>query len=123
MSAMVTARVCVCMSKSQVVDWKELGVGILYKKSINHDLTSESNQRKVHFFYQIFRISRPQVFCKKGLRRHFAKLTGKNLCLRPATLLKKETLAQVFSCEFCEIFKNTFITKHLWWPCFGYYTY
>ena len=26
---------------------------------------------------------------------------------RPATLLKK-TLAQVFSCEFCEISKNTF---------------
>ena len=26
----------------------------------------------------------------------------------PATL-KKETLAQVFTCEFCEIFKNTFL--------------
>ena len=23
--------------------------------------------------------------------------------------LQKETLAQVFSCEFCEIFKNTFL--------------
>ena len=28
--------------------------------------------------------------------------------LRPATLIKKETLAQVFSCEFCEIYKNIF---------------
>ena len=28
--------------------------------------------------------------------------------LRPATLLKRETLAQVFSCEFCKISKNTF---------------
>ena len=27
--------------------------------------------------------------------------------LKPATLLKKEALAQVFSCEFWEIFKNT----------------
>ena len=27
--------------------------------------------------------------------------------MRPATLLKK-TLVQVFSCEFCEISKNTF---------------
>ena len=27
---------------------------------------------------------------------------------------KKETLAQVFSCEFCEIAKNTFFTEHLW---------
>ena len=43
--------------------------------------------------------------------------TGKHLCqsfffnkvaaLR-ATFIKKETLAQVFSCEFCEISKNTF---------------
>ena len=31
--------------------------------------------------------------------------------LRTTTLLKK-TLAQVFSCEFCEIFKNTFFTEH-----------
>ena len=27
--------------------------------------------------------------------------------------INKETLAQVFSCEFCEIFKNTFFTGHL----------
>ena len=26
----------------------------------------------------------------------------------PATLLKKESLPQVFSCEYCEISKNTF---------------
>ena len=28
--------------------------------------------------------------------------------------MKKETLAQVFSCDFCEISKNTFFTEHLW---------
>ena len=27
--------------------------------------------------------------------------------------IKKETLAHVFSCEFCEISKNTFFTEHL----------
>ena len=27
--------------------------------------------------------------------------------------IKKETLAQVISSEFCEIFKNTFFTEHL----------
>ena len=52
------------------------------------------------------------------------KFTGKHLCqslffskvagLRSATLLKKETLEQVFSCEFCQISKNTFFTEHLW---------
>ena len=29
--------------------------------------------------------------------------------------IKKEALAQVFSCESCEISKNTFLTEHLWW--------
>ena len=28
--------------------------------------------------------------------------------------IKKETLAQVLSREFCEILKNTFFTEHLW---------
>ena len=28
--------------------------------------------------------------------------------------IKKETPTQVFSCEFYEISKNTFFTKHLW---------
>ena len=28
--------------------------------------------------------------------------------------IKKETLAQLFSCEFCNISKNTFYTEHLW---------
>ena len=29
--------------------------------------------------------------------------------------IKKLTLAQAFSCEFCEIAKNTFFTEHLRW--------
>ena len=28
--------------------------------------------------------------------------------------MKKESLAQVFFCGFCEISKNTFFTEHLW---------
>ena len=60
----------------------------------------------------------PDVFCKKGVLRNFAKVTGKCLCqslffnkiagLRPAILSKKGTLAQVLSSKFCEISKNTF---------------
>ena len=63
------------------------------------------------------RSSRPEVFCKKGTLRNFTKFTGKHLCqrlfsnkvadLRPATLFKKETLAQLFSCEFCKFLQNT----------------
>ena len=45
----------------------------------------------------------------------FDKVSG----VKPATLLKKETLAQMFFCEFCEISKNTF-TEHLWATASGY---
>ena len=57
----------------------------------------------------LWRSSRTEVFCRKGVLKHlcqslfFNKVAG----LRPATLLKKR-LAQVFSCEFCEISKNSF---------------
>ena len=34
-----------------------------------------------------------------------------SIALRPATLLEKESPAQVFSCEICEIFKNTFFYR------------
>ena len=34
--------------------------------------------------------------------------------LQASNFIKKETVAQVFSCEFCEIFKNAFFTEHLW---------
>ena len=33
----------------------------------------------------------------------------------PCSFIKKEALAQVFSCGFCEIFKNTFFIEHLRW--------
>ena len=55
----------------------------------------------------------PEVSLKKGVLRNFAKFTGKYLDQRSffnkvAGSIKKESLAQVFSCEFCEISKNTF---------------
>ena len=36
------------------------------------------------------------------------------LSLRSVILLKKEALAKLFSCEFYEIYKNPFLTEHLW---------
>ena len=36
-----------------------------------------------------------------------------SLQIEACNFIKKEALARVFSCEFCEIFKNTFFTKHL----------
>ena len=38
----------------------------------------------------------------------------KKVRILACNFIKKETLAQIFSCEFCEISKNTFFTEHLW---------
>ena len=63
---------------------------------------------------------------KEGVLKKFEKFAGKHLwqrlffnkvaSLRPATLVKRR-LAQVFLCEFCEIFKSTsdgcfFVTQY-----------
>ena len=49
---------------------------------------------------------------KQGAPRNFTKFTRKCLCqslfFNKVAGLKKATLAQVLSCEFCEISKNTF---------------
>ena len=66
------------------------------------------------------RSSRPEMFCKKAVLRNFAKVTGKHLYQRlflnkvvdlACNFIKKESLAQVFSSEFCEIFKNIFFYR------------
>ena len=55
---------------------------------------------------------------KKCALKNFAKLTGKHLCQSlflnkvvngTSNFIKKEPLAQVFSCEFCEISNNFFL--------------
>ena len=56
------------------------------------------------------------VFLKKVFLK-ISQNSQENTCarVRAATLLKK-TVAQVFSCEFCEIFKSTFFTEYIWAP-------
>ena len=38
---------------------------------------------------------------------------------KPRKIIVKETLEQVFSCEFYEISKNTFFTEHVWATAFS----
>ena len=62
----------------------------------------------------INRGSRPEVFYKKRFLKIFQK-SQENTCawfsfwikLQTWGFIKKETLVHVFSCEFCDIFKNT----------------
>ena len=57
--------------------------------------------------------SRLEVFCKKGVLRNFAKFLRVSFLIKlqasTSNFVKKEILAQVFSCEFCEISKTTFL--------------
>ena len=56
------------------------------------------------------RSSRPEVFYEKVFLKISQNLQ-ENTCAR--IFINKETLAQVFSYEFCEIFKNTFFYRTL----------
>ena len=67
-----------------------------------------------------YRSSRPEVFCKKGVLRNFAKFTGKHLCHSLcfnkvvgllATSFKKILWRRCFLVNFCEISKNTFFYR------------
>ena len=59
------------------------------------------------------RSSHQRCFVIKGVLRNFTgKSTGKHLY--QSLFIKKETLAHMFSCEFCEVSKNTFYTEDLW---------
>ena len=58
----------------------------------------------------------PEVFYKKYVFKNFAKFTGKQLwqsLFFNKVAGEEETLMEVFSCEFCQIFKNTLFTEHL----------
>ena len=69
-----------------------------------------------YFFSMVRNKSNHRCSVGEGVLRNFL---GKHLCQslffnKVSGLRKKETLTRAFSCEFSEIFKNTFFTEHLW---------
>ena len=75
--------------------------------------------------------SRPEVFCKKGALKNFAKFTGKHLCqslflnkvvgLRPVTLLKKRLWHRSFPVSFPKFLRTPIFIEHLWWLLLNYF--
>ena len=71
------------------------------------------------YFPLIFRSNPPNVFCKKGVLKHFSKFTGKHLSwilffnkvagLRPATLLKKKIPHRYFLVNFEKFLRAPFL--------------
>ena len=89
---------------------------ILYSSK---DLTLQAKCIK---YLLIFRSSRSDVFCKKGVLRNFAKFVGKHLCrslyfnkVADPTLLKQRLWHRYFSVTFAQILRKTFLTEHLRW--------
>ena len=79
------------------------------------------------FFYQdhyntictTFEILQLHFSCFLAVRRTKSHVLGslfnKVAELKDSNLIEKETLTQVYSCEYCEIFKNCSFIEHLWW--------
>ena len=73
-------------------------------------------------FQRFFRSSQQRCSMEKGVLRNFSKFRGKHLCQSlffnkvtdlGCNFIKKETLAQVFCCDFWEISKNNVFTEHI----------
>ena len=68
-------------------------------------------------FLKIFRSFQkqpPDYSMKKGVQTNVPKFLCCYSCRPKAcNFIKKETVTQVFSCEFCENFKKTFLTENL----------
>ena len=67
-------------------------------------------------FFKTSRSSHQRCSVRKGVLKNLVKFTGKQLCqglIFNRVFIKKETLAQAFFCEFCEISKNTFFPEYL----------
>ena len=100
---------CICITIFEQSFW-------LKKKLVS--VNSPNNYFTVFIFlFDTCLLFSEAVFYKKGVLRNFAKFTGKHLCQwlffrkvgRPkvSNFIKKGSLAEVFSCEFCKISKNT----------------
>ena len=75
--------------------------------STNFDVSRMLNRSGICMKYQ-YRSSHTEVFCKKVFKE-ISQNSQENTCARVSFFfINKETLAEVFSCEFCEISKNTF---------------
>ena len=71
------------------------------------------------------RNSHPEVFCNKGVLKHFAIFTGKHLCWslflinlqtrrpEPATSLKRNSNTGVFPVNIAKFLRTLFFTEHL----------
>ena len=66
------------------------------------------------WFWIISEAATEGVLNEKKFLEILKKFTEKHLCQSLYNFIKSETLAQVFSYQFCKISINTFFTENLW---------
>ena len=85
----------------------------------NQSLAVIRNQKgyiNYHLAVAFYRSSHPEVFCKKGVSQKISQNS------QDCYFIEKETLEQVFSCEFCEFFKSIIFIEHCFsGGCFSFY--
>ena len=72
---------------------------------------NSENEDKAKVYLETLRIDK---YLLRDYKKNFKKVFRAYSPKKASNFVKKEALAQVFSCEFCEIFKNTFFTEHVW---------
>ena len=90
--------------------------------------SNESRKLFITFQKKFFRSSRLQMFFEIGIHKisqHsqestcFGVSSYKSCSPETLQLYQKETPTQMFSCEYCEIFKSRFFKEHLRATAFG----
>ena len=106
--------------------WVEVGVRFNNTRK-NHSSSKRSNTCHINFIFKvniIMKITVPIIFRSsprggsvKKVLYNILQNSQKNTCARVSFLIKlqawgyqKETLAQVFSCEFCKFLRTPFLT-------------
>ena len=99
----------------------QIGIGCRKEKEKRKQTFSQSSKT---FYINIISTSSISVMSEAVVGRCFVKKvfleilqnsqenTCANLFFKKENFIKKETLAQVFSSEFCKISKNNFFTEH-----------
>ena len=76
-----------------------------------------------------FRSIRPEVFCENVVDKNICKIHRKTIALE-CLLIKlqkhqhrwKESLIQLFSCEYCGISEYSIFIEQLWWLLLNFFT-
>ena len=84
-------------------------IEIFWNKSFSHSEAVAQRYSVKKVLLEISQNSQENT-CTRG-----SFLIKKNFIKKVLNFIKKEYLAQVFFCEFCEVSKNTFFTEHLRW--------